>query len=177
MQSFSDKLWREHIGWSNSHNDAPEKIYVKIRNILSPPILWHRMVLFFCVTWPCVSIGPFDLHRIIVYKLQIFYRSHRNVRKYDGSEFLTCVGGVRIFSIIESMHFLTIPRFSAHSGNVAVVWSVAMESFQPSRMHELKKASSFPTKFPFSMESFILRNLAAQRAGTKLWALMLIAIP
>lgn len=89
----------------------------------------------------------------------------------------TFAGGVRIFSTIESMHFLMIPRFSDHSGNFAVVCSVTMESFQPSRMQELKKASSLRIKFPFSTDSVILRNLAAQKAGTKLWALRLIVIP
>lgn len=90
---------------------------------------------------------------------------------------MTFAGGVRIFSTIESMHFLMIPRFSDHSGNFTVVSSVVMESFQPSRMHELKKASSFGTKFPFSNDSVIRRNLAAQNAGTKLYALRLIVIP
>lgn len=76
--------------------------------------------------------------------------------------------GVRIFSTIESMHLLMIPRFSDHSDNLFVVFSVTIESFQPSRMHEWKKDSSLRIKFPFSTDSAIRRNFAAQNAGTKL---------
>ncbi|KAL4562928.1 hypothetical protein LXL04_026959 [Taraxacum kok-saghyz] len=57
---------------------------------------------------------------------------------------------------------------SDHSGSVLVVCNVTTESFQPSRMHELKKASSFDAKFPFSIDSVICKNLAAHIARTKL---------
>lgn len=90
---------------------------------------------------------------------------------------LTFAGGVSIFSTMESMHLLMMPKFSDHSGNLPVVCSVAIKSFQPSRIQELKKASSFRTRFPFSTASVIWRNLAAQNADTKLWALILIVIP
>ena len=81
---------------------------------------------------------------------------------------LTFAGGVRIFPTIESMHLLMIPRFSDHSVSLTVVCNVIMESFQPTRMQELKKASSLRTKFPFSTASVIRRNFAAQNADTKL---------
>lgn len=69
---------------------------------------------------------------------------------------------------MESMHLLIIPRFSDHSGTFPVACNATMESFQPSRMQELKKASSFRMKFPASMDSVMRRNLAAQNADTKL---------
>lgn len=90
---------------------------------------------------------------------------------------LTLDGCVRIFSTIESMHRPTRPKFSDHSGSFTVVCRATTESFQPWRMHELKKASSFDTKLPFWTDSVILRNFAAHIAGTKLWALRFIIIP
>ncbi|KAF9679322.1 hypothetical protein SADUNF_Sadunf06G0003000 [Salix dunnii] len=64
-------------------------------------------------------------------------------------------GGVRIFPTIESTHLLMIPRFSDHSVSLTVVCNVIMESFQPTKMQELKKASSLRIKFPFSTASVI----------------------
>lgn len=84
---------------------------------------------------------------------------------------------MRIFSTIESMHRPTMPIFSDHSGSFTVVCRATTESFQPWRIHELKKASSFDTKLPLCTDSVILRNFAAQIAGTKLWALRFIIIP
>lgn len=69
---------------------------------------------------------------------------------------------------MDSMHRLTIPRFSHHSYTLSAFCSVMRESFHAWRRHDEKKASSFAIKFPFSTFSVIRRKLAAQKAGTKL---------
>ena len=84
---------------------------------------------------------------------------------------------MRILWTIESMHFEVIPRLWHHSETPTEEQSVRMESFQPQRMQEIKKDSSLDMKFPSSVDSFIPRKLAAQKADTKLWALRLMVIP
>lgn len=81
----------------------------------------------------------------------------------------TLEGGVRILWTIESMHFVVIPRLWEHSERPSEEErSVRMESFQPERMQERKKDSSFRMKFPSLIDSLIRRKLAAQKAETKL---------
>lgn len=117
------------------------------------------------VAWSGVCMRPRDLQN--KKKDQIDVQEHHLDSKREKYEH-TCAVGVRIFSTIESIHFLMIPRFSHHSGNLAVDCKVTMESFQPWRTQEWKKDSSFGNRFPFSTESDIRRNLEAQRASTRL---------